>query len=66
MKIDNMRLEHHEKVVKMAQKEQQEAAAAARRLRKGSGIYRGFCRRRDQCDLKRPRRETISSRVVRR
>ena len=29
MKIDNMRLEHHEKVVKMAQKEQQEAAAAA-------------------------------------
>jgi DAK2 domain fusion protein YloV len=29
MKIDNMRLEHHEKVVKMAQKEQQEAAAPA-------------------------------------
>ena len=29
MKIDNMRLEHHEKVVKMAQKEQQEASAAA-------------------------------------
>ena len=28
MKIDNMRLEHHEKVVKMAQKEQQEASAA--------------------------------------
>ena len=53
MKIDNMRLEHHEKVVKMAQKEQQEAAAAAP-AEKGSGIYRGFCRRRDQCDLKRP------------
>ena len=29
MKLDNMRLEHHEKVVKMAQKEQQEAAAPA-------------------------------------
>ena len=29
MKIDNMRLGHHEKVVKMAQKEQQEAAAPA-------------------------------------
>lgn len=29
MKIDNMRLEHHEKVVKMAQKEQQETAAPA-------------------------------------
>lgn len=29
MKIDNMRLEHHEKVVKMAQKEQQEAAVPA-------------------------------------
>ena len=28
MKIDNMRLEHHEKVVKMAQKEQQEAFIA--------------------------------------
>ena len=27
MKIDNMRLEHHEKVVKMAQKEQQEAGS---------------------------------------
>ena len=39
MKIDNMRLEHHEKVVKMAQKEEQEAAAAAAPAEKKAAAF---------------------------
>lgn len=47
MKIDNMRLEHHEKVVKMAQKEQQEAAAPAEK--KAAAFIAVSVGRRDQC-----------------
>ena len=51
MKIDNMRLEHHEKVCEDGTEGAAGGCSCSTGSEKGSGIYRGFCRRRDQCDL---------------